>query len=72
MLKYPFCCAFVKSRLPNEYLKARATFLHEFAPVRSIHSKRLENGKMEAVIVDRVIHAASDGRKVEASLRHLR
>ncbi len=46
--------------------------LREFALVGSIHSKPLENGKMEAVIVDKVVHAASDGRKVEASLRHLR
>ncbi len=46
--------------------------LHEFALVRSIHSKRLENGKIEAAIVYKVVHVVSDGRKFEAKLRHLR
>ncbi len=46
--------------------------LREFALVGSIHSKRLENGNMEAIIVDKAVHAVSDGRKVEATLCHLR
>ncbi len=31
--------------------------LPEFALVGSIHSKRLENGKVEAVFVDKAVHA---------------
>ncbi len=52
--------------------KHEQRILREFALVGSIHSKRLENGNMEAIIVDKAVHAVSDGRKVEATLCHLR